>query len=283
MIIARSLNEFLQLRAKIPAGKRIGLVPTMGALHDGHASLARKSVEENDITIASIFVNPTQFGPNEDLAAYPRTLEADAALLEALGTDIIFAPDTREIYPESGGHFTYEIIGLSDKLCGRSRPGHMNGVVQVVSILFHIVRPTHAYFGKKDYQQCLIIRKMVEEMHFQLTVVPCETVREPDGLAMSSRNRYLGPDERKQAICLYDSLNSIRKNTSRFSSVDEIIAFVRKNMEKYPLVRLDYFELLNGHDLSDLNRLSPEDKPVAFMAAYVGKARLIDNMELFTS
>lgn len=256
---------------------RVGLVPTMGALHEGHASLVRQSVAENDYTIASIFVNPTQFGPNEDLDRYPRDMEGDTELLRSLGVDMVFAPDNDEVYPKPPGQIMFGIRDLDKRLCGASRPGHMNGVVQVVSILFHLVQPSHAYFGLKDYQQCLIIRQMVRELHFPVKVVPCEIVREADGLAMSSRNRYLSPEHRKQALFLNQTLSHIYAQKEKWKDVVQIHAWVREQIAGFPLVELDYFEVLDGDTLMSIDQLTDAETPVAFIAAFLGKTRLIDN------
>ncbi|MCB0837467.1 MAG: pantoate--beta-alanine ligase [Bacteroidetes bacterium] len=277
MDIIRNIPDLRIYRKKINPNFRIGLVPTMGALHEGHATLAQASVKENDLTIVSIFVNPTQFGPNEDFERYPRDLEKDARMLAGLGVDAIFAPSTQEVYPAKA-QFYFDIKDLDQKLCGASRPGHMNGVVQVVSILFHLVQPTHAYFGLKDYQQCRIIQTLVEELHFPLEVVPCPIIREEDGLAMSSRNVYLNREEREQALFLSQTLNAIQARRSEFSSINEIQNFALKELDKFPLVKLDYFEVLNGKTLEDLSSLDPSFQPHLFIAAYLGKTRLIDNM-----
>jgi pantoate--beta-alanine ligase len=209
MEIIQNIPALRTFRRNLNPQTSVGLVPTMGALHAGHASLVKNAVKDNDITIVSIFVNPTQFGPNEDFEKYPRSLEKDAAMLADLGVDIIFAPSTNDIYPAQS-QFYFQIKSLDQKLCGASRPGHMNGVVQVVSMLFHLVQPTHAYFGLKDYQQCRIIQTLVEELHFPLEVVPCAIIREEDGLAMSSRNVYMSAEERQQALFLSQTLNGIR-------------------------------------------------------------------------
>ncbi len=249
----------------------------MGALHEGHASLVRRSVSENDLTIVSIFVNPTQFGPNEDLARYPRDLESDLRLLESLGADIVFAPESAEVYPSGRTQIGFEIRDLDKRLCGASRPGHMNGVVQVVSILFHLVRPGRAYFGLKDYQQCLIIEHLARELHFPVEVVPCPIVREADGLAMSSRNRYLSAEERGQALFLSRALALAAEWGARHASLAEIRAAVMDLLSGYPLVRLDYFEVLDGNSLEAIESVQASQKPVAFVAAFLGSTRLIDN------
>ncbi len=279
MQVFTDINGFRTKRIELPHQARIGLVPTMGALHDGHASLVKRAVSENDFTIVSIFVNPTQFSPTEDLNRYPRSLEADYQLLEKLGVDYVFSPLREEVYPKTA-YFHFEINGLADQLCGRSRPGHLNGVVQIVSILFHICQPSHAYFGLKDYQQCLILQHLVRELHFPLQVVPCPIVREIDGLAMSSRNVFLSDEERVQALFLHQSLRAIKKEIDAFTSVSEINDFVLQQLIHFPLVSLDYFEVLNGENLEQVTDLTTTPHLHSFIAAYLGDTRLIDNMRL---
>lgn len=279
MQLVQHLTEFKQIRKELPLHARIGLVPTMGALHQGHASLVKRSVLENDFTIVSIFVNPTQFGPNEDFSQYPRDLNKDAKLLKSLEVDLIFAPNVDDIYP-SKGYFYFEINELANKLCGKSRPGHMNGVVQVVSILFHICQPTHAYFGLKDYQQCTILQHLVKELHFPLEIVPCPIVRESDGLAMSSRNVYLSEEERVQALFLSKTLQLVKEQFDSFQSIPEIQTLVQKQLENYPLVKLDYFEILHGENLENISDLQNDGPVHGFVAAFLGKTRLIDNLRI---
>lgn len=259
----------------------VGFVPTMGALHDGHASLARASVAQNDHTIVSIFVNPTQFGPNEDFDKYPRTMESDAVLLESMGVEAIFAPDRQEVYPGEGAQISFRIDRLDKVLCGASRPGHMNGVVQIVSILFNLVQPDRAYFGQKDYQQFLILHTMAQELHFPIEVIACPIIREEDGLAMSSRNRYMSPEERKQALFLSSTIREIQNNRGKWNSVAEIKEFATRRLTDFPLVRIDYVEVLSGKDLSPLQSLTIDDRPHIFIAAWLGKTRLIDNGPMF--
>lgn len=259
----------------------VGFVPTMGALHDGHASLAKASVAQNDHSIVSIFVNPTQFGPNEDFDKYPRTMESDAALLESMGVSAIFAPNRVEVYPGENAQISFQIDRIDKVLCGASRPGHMNGVVQIVSILFNLVQPDRAYFGQKDYQQFLILHTMAQELHFPVEVIPCPIIREEDGLAMSSRNRYMSPEERKQALFLSSTIREIQNNRGKWNSVAEIKEFANQRATDFPLVVIDYVELLSGKDLSPLKSLTSEDSPHIFIAAWLGKTRLIDNGSMF--
>lgn len=263
-------------------GNSIGFVPTMGALHDGHASLIRRSTAENDIRVVSIFVNPTQFGPNEDLDKYPRTLAADQALCEAAGATHIYAPPIDDIYPE--GRETYEVQmslrGMDKILCGAKRPGHFNGVLQVVSKLFNIVRPHKAYFGLKDFQQLAILQTLTRELFFPVEVVECPIIRESDGLAMSSRNRYLDSEERKQALFLSQTLQMVKAACHEGKSVAELEALVAAELPKYSRIKLDYFNIRSAAGLRDLSHIQKEDRPVGFMAAFCGKTRLIDNLYL---
>lgn len=260
-------------------GLRIGLVPTMGALHAGHLELVQRAVAENDLCIVSIFVNPTQFGPNEDFERYPRDLAADTARLQAAGVAAVLAPDHHEIYP-GAPQFYFNIRQLDKRLCGASRPGHMNGVVQVVSILFNLVQPTHAYFGEKDYQQLRIIQTLAQELHFPVEIIPCPIVRESDGLAMSSRNRYLSPAARQEALALSGLLGEVKAAQERLATPQAALAYVSKRLESFPLVKLDYFEVLHGQTLEPISTFSAEHRPHAFIAAYLGATRLIDNLAL---
>lgn len=280
MKIFHNIQSFQEERKQLIPGQKLGLVPTMGALHAGHASLVKRAVAENDVTAVSIFVNPTQFGPTEDLSNYPRTLEQDCALLESLGVDWVFAPMAKEIYPDES-QLIFSLKDIDKKLCGRTRPGHFNGVVQVVSILFHIIRPDRAYFGLKDYQQFQIIRQMVKELHFQVELVPCPIVRETDGLALSSRNVYLSAAERKQALFLNHTLTAIKQKLEDFQTASDVKDFVHHTLAQYPLAKLDYFEILNDKNLAEVDSLTPSDFPRAFIAAFVGTTRLIDNMALY--
>ncbi len=259
----------------------VGFVPTMGALHEGHASLVRRSIADNDHTIVSIFVNHTQFGPNEDFDTYPRTLEADVELLKEQGADAIFTPAREEIYPGENAQISFQIHDLDKILCGASRPGHMNAVVQIVSILFHLVQPDKAYFGRKDYQQFLILQTMARELHFPVEVVPCPIVREKDGLAMSSRNRNLSPEERRQALFLFHTIQKIRNKHSDWRSDSGIQEFAKSCLAEYPLVTLDYIEVLNGQTLQHVETLTQRAHPHIFLAAWLGKTRLIDNAPLY--
>jgi pantoate--beta-alanine ligase len=258
--------------------KRLGLVPTMGALHEGHLSLVRAARAQCDVVAASIFVNPTQFGPNEDLATYPRNFERDSALLQQEGVELLFAPSVDEMYP--AGSVTWVTVeGLSDKLCGRSRPGHFRGVTTVVAKLFHIVEPDVAFFGQKDAAQLAIIRRMVRDLRFPVEIVGCPIVREPDGLAMSSRNAYLEAQQRKQALVLYRSLAAVK---TAFDSgerrAEKLVAAGKRVFTQEPAVRLDYFEIVNPESLDPVENVS--EGALVAVAAFVGRTRLIDNVLL---
>ena len=260
------------------AGKRLGFVPTMGALHEGHLSLVRAAKSACDVVAVSIFVNPLQFGPTEDLAKYPRTFERDSGLLEKEAVDILFAPTPAEMYPtEAVTYVTVE--GLSEKLCGSSRPGHFRGVTTVVAKLFHIVEPDKAFFGQKDAAQCAIIRRMVQDLNLPIEIVVCPIVREPDGLAMSSRNAYLDPQQRKSALALHRSLMEIKNRFDRGErSASNLTAAGKELLWQEDGVRLDYLEIV---DPSTLDPLAQLNKPaLVAVAAFVGTTRLIDNVVL---
>jgi pantoate--beta-alanine ligase len=259
-------------------GKRLGLVPTMGALHEGHLSLVRAARARCDAVAVSIFVNPTQFGPSEDLARYPRRFEHDCELLEKEGVDILFAPSTGEMYPK--GELTWVTVeGLSEKLDGRSRPGHFRGVTTVVAKLFHIVAPDAAFFGQKDAAQVAVIRRLVRDLNFPVEIVVCPIVREPDGLAMSSRNAYLNPDERQRALVLQRSLQRVEKEfRAGQRNAAGLAAGAKQMIADEPQVRLDYFEIVDPDTLDPLDEIS---RPaLVAVAAYVGSTRLIDNTVL---
>jgi pantoate--beta-alanine ligase len=257
-------------------GRRIGFVPTMGALHDGHLSLVRAARERSDVVVASIFVNPTQFGPNEDYRNYPRNLESDARLLGEEGVDVLFAPAPEEIYPP--GFQTYVTVrDLSQPLCGRSRPGHFRGVATVVTKLLNIVQPDAAFFGRKDAQQGILIQQLVRDLSLPVEIVLCPTVREADGLAVSSRNAYLKPEERQAALVLHRSLGRAREMlVAGERSVERLVAGVRGLLEAEPRVRVDYVEVVDAATLEPAERL--QGRIVLALAAWVGKARLIDNL-----
>jgi pantoate--beta-alanine ligase len=267
-----------QSRAARDHGKRLGLVPTMGALHEGHLSLVRAAKAQCDLVTVSIFVNPTQFGPNEDFSRYPRTFEHDCELLKKEGVDVVFAPSVEEMYP--AGAVTYVTVeGLSDKLCGRSRPGHFRGVTTVVAKLFHIAEPDVAFFGQKDAAQAAIIRRMVRNLDFAVRIVICPIVREPDGLAMSSRNAYLDPHQRKSALVLHRSLTEAQRLFERGQrNATQLIGAAKEVLAHEPAVKLDYFEIV---DPDTLDPMAAVNQPaLVAVAAFVGTTRLIDNVVL---
>ncbi len=260
------------LRSK---GDSIGFVPTMGFLHEGHLSLKRKAREESDTLVVSIFVNPTQFGPGEDLEDYPRDLDKDSELCREVGTDILFFPSVEEMYPENFRTIV-DVSGLTQVLCGRSRPTHFQGVTTVVAKLFAIVKPHRAYFGLKDYQQYRVISCMAEELNMDLEVIGLPTVREPDGLAMSSRNKYLSDEERKSALSLSRSLASAdRMVREGITEVKEIETGVREIIESESHTRIDYVEVVDPEELTHLDRIN--GRALLALAVHVGQARLIDN------
>jgi len=259
-------------------GKRIGLVPTMGYLHEGHLSLVRESKARSDVTVVSIFVNPIQFGPHEDFAKYPRDLAKDSAYLKAAGVDCLFYPETAEIYP--AGYRTFvEIEGLQDRLCGRSRPGHFKGVATVVLKLFDIVSPDCAFFGAKDAQQVLIIRRMATDLDLDVEIVTCPIVREPDGLALSSRNAYLGPAERRAARVLSTSLRWAEKAVGAGErDAARLVAGMRAILDAEPLARVDYVEAVDPETLEPVAELKGDI--LVALAVFIGSTRLIDNSRL---
>jgi pantoate--beta-alanine ligase len=266
-------QEARQARAE---GRSAGLVPTMGALHAGHISLVRAALGECQPVIASIFVNPSQFGPNEDFQKYPRAFEADARKLEDAGVDYLFAPEAAEIYPP-GFRTWVNVEGLSDRLEGRVRPGHFRGVTTVVLKLLEIVQPQKAFFGRKDAQQARIIRQMARDLHLDSEIVVCPIVREADGLAMSSRNAYLNPKERRAATILFRALDGARASIARGErDALRITAAMREALRSEPLAEADYVELVDAETLEPVTRL--RGACLALLAARVGPVRLIDNL-----
>jgi pantoate--beta-alanine ligase len=258
------------------AGKRVGFVPTMGALHEGHLSLVRTARAQTDVVIASVFVNPKQFGPTEDFSKYPRDAERDAAMLAMEKTDYLFLPSTEEMYP-AGAETWVSVEGLGEKLDGRSRPGHFRGVTTVVAKLFNIVQPDFAFFGQKDAAQVAIINKMVRDLNFDVRIVVCPIVRETDGLAMSSRNAYLSPEQRKQALVLYRSLMRVQNLVDRGETgAARLLVAGTQVMAEEPAVKLDYFEIVDRDTLDPVSDVS--SGALVAVAAYVGSTRLIDNL-----
>jgi pantoate--beta-alanine ligase len=258
------------------SGKKVGFVPTMGALHEGHLSLVRNSREHNDITVVSIFVNPTQFNDKGDLDRYPRMPDKDQSMLRSAGCDIIFMPDEKEVYPEPDKRI-FDFGGLDEVMEGRQRPGHFNGVAQVVTRLFDMVKPHRAYFGLKDFQQLAIVRKIVCDLNYEIEIISCPIVRECDGLAMSSRNMLLDAKQRKQALVLSQAL-FLAKEMKHNHTPSELISVVTDRLESSPGVKLEYFEIIDGATLEPAIQWDDKHEIIGCIAARVGKVRLIDNI-----
>jgi pantoate--beta-alanine ligase len=279
MITVTTVGEMKRLvRKRKSEGRTAGLVPTMGYLHEGHLSLVRESKKRTDLTVVSIFVNPAQFGPGEDFQRYPRDLERDSGLLEKEGADILFHPSAGEMYPP--GYKTYaEVVEIGDRLCGKSRPGHFRGVATVVLKLLNIVEPEVAFFGWKDAQQVVLLRKMAADLNLATEIAACPLVREPDGLAMSSRNSYLSPDERKAALGLSRSLGQAeRAIRAGERDPEKLIAGIRSMIAAEPLARVDYVEIADMKELLSLGRL--EGDVLIALAVFFGTTRLIDNIRV---
>lgn len=260
----------------------VGFVPTMGALHEGHLSLIRTARKDNDVVVVSIFVNPLQFGPNEDLQRYPRQLERDKELVCQIGgVDTMFYPDAREMYPE-GFCTSVDVKGMENRLCGLSRPGHFVGVATVVTKLFNIVKPTVAYFGQKDFQQTVIIKRLAADLNMDIEIKALPTVRDRDGLALSSRNQYLSKEERQDALCLYQSLLKAKSlvdagETDSKKVINEMVNIINRTQNS----KIDYVSIVNPDTLEDVQKINlPEVDAVAALAVWIGKTRLIDNMIL---
>lgn len=258
------------------SGKTIGFVPTMGALHEGHLSLVRLCHQQNDIVVASIFVNPTQFNDKVDLYRYPRTPEKDMELLGSAGCDIVFMPGEKEIYPEPDTR-QFDFGNLGSILEGKYRPGHFNGVAQVVTRLFDIIKPQRAYFGLKDFQQLAIIKKVTADLHYPVEIVPCPIIREPDGLAMSSRNMLLQPEERITALELSQSLFQARRMKESHAPA-AVRQWVVEHLNAMPGISLEYFEIVSSRDLLPVDNWNGRDPVIGCLAARVGRIRLIDNI-----
>ena len=274
MQVTKTVNETRKLvKGWKKEGKSVGLVPTMGFLHEGHASLVQKCREENDIVVVSVFVNPTQFGPNEDLEAYPRDFERDSALCESLGTDLIFHPEPEEMYQDPCAYVN--IRTLSETLCGKSRPIHFQGVCTIVSKLFHIVAPDRAYFGQKDAQQLAIIRKMVKDLDFDVEIVGCPIIREDDGLAKSSRNTYLNAEERKAALCLSQAAKKGQEVITKGCDAEDVLQPMVALIEGEPMAKIDYVSMVDALTMQPVEKV--ESDVLVAMAVYIGKTRLIDN------
>lgn len=277
MRLVKTIEEVrLQIREWKKEGMSIGFVPTMGYLHEGHGSLITKARENNDKVVVSIFVNPMQFGPNEDLASYPRDIEKDSEYVEELGGDLIFNPEPEEMYDE--GFCSYvDMSVLTEELCGLSRPVHFRGVCTVVNKLFNIVKPDRAYFGQKDAQQLAVIKRMVKDLNMDLEIIGCPIVREEDGLAKSSRNTYLNAKERKAALVLSKSLKLAEKKLQEgCKDVDEIRNTIVEYIEKEPLAKIDYVKIVDTLTMQQVSNIN--NTVLIALAVFVGKTRLIDNM-----
>lgn len=277
MKIVNSIQELKRyLAEERQHNKQIGFVPTMGALHNGHLSLVKRCVEENDVCVVSIFVNPTQFNDKNDLATYPRTLDKDSALLEPAGCDYVFAPTEAEMYPEPDTR-TFDFGTVSAVMEGARRPGHFNGVAQIVSKLFYAVEPDNAYFGEKDFQQITVIRAMVKQLNIPVKINACPILREEDGLALSSRNVRLTPEQRQKAPLIARTL----KESTNFAvgkSVQEVIDYVVNTINADPVMRVEYYEIVDGITMESIKDWSDTDYAVGCITVYCGEVRLIDNI-----
>lgn len=275
------INTIKDLKAELSvyksAGKKVGLVPTMGALHNGHASLVKRSVKENDVTVVSDFVNPTQFNDKNDLANYPHQLDKDMELLEACGATFLFAPSVEEMYPEPDTrHFSFPPVDTVME--GARRPGHFNGVCQIVSKLFMAVEPDRAYFGEKDFQQVAVIKAMVKALHFNLEIRPCPIIREEDGLALSSRNQLLSAEERKNALGISKTLFA-SKEFAKSHTVAETQKYVEEHIAEAGGLRLEYFEIVDGDSLQKISSWDDTSYAIGCITVFSGKIRLIDNIK----
>jgi pantoate--beta-alanine ligase len=277
MKVIKTIDEMRELRkATRKVGKRLGLVPTMGALHKGHLSLVHSAQDKSDVVAVSIFVNPTQFGPNEDFAKYPRNLENDCALLELDRVDAVFVPSVNDMYP-AGAVTWVTVEGMSDRLCGKSRPGHFRGVTTIVAKLFNIVEPDAAFFGQKDAAQVAIIRRMVRDLNIPVEIEVSPIVRESDGLALSSRNAYLNPEDRNSALVLHGALQQVQKlfDQAEHDSA-KLIAIGKQALGKEPKARLDYLEIVDPDSLEPITTIS--NRALIAIAVFIGNTRLIDNI-----
>jgi len=277
MKVAKTIESVRRLvKAARKAGRKIGFVPTMGALHIGHISLIEAAKKNCDFVVVSIFVNPTQFGPGEDFTKYPRPIEADLKMCRKAGVDVVFAPTPREMYPTETLTLV-DVEKLSEPLCGKFRPGHFRGVATVCAKLFNIVLPDVAYFGRKDAQQAIVIKRMVADLNMPLKVVVCPTVREKTGLAMSSRNQYLTPQQKKDAALIYKSLQECRRMIKQGeTNAKKIIAEMRKILKQIPSVEIQYVSIVDAETLQNVDKIA--GKVLAAVAVKVGSTRLIDNI-----
>ncbi|MGN1245252.1 MAG: pantoate--beta-alanine ligase [Muribaculaceae bacterium] len=278
-----TVNTVKELKSAVKsareAGKSIGLVPTMGALHEGHKSLVDRCRKENDVVVVSVFVNPTQFNNKEDLRTYPRTEDADKALLEAAGCDVVFMPSVEEVYPEPDTR-VFNLGPVAEVMEGPMRPGHFNGVAQIVSKLFMMVEPDRAYFGEKDFQQIAVIREMVRQEGFKLEIVPCPIVREADGLAKSSRNVRLTPENRAVAPNIYRLLSE-SLDFAKSHTVDETIKFVTDGINAYDAMEVEYYQIVDGITMQPISDWASTGYAVGCITVYCGDVRLIDNITYF--
>ena len=280
MLVVNTITKLRQtLAAQRQAGRTIGLVPTMGCLHEGHLALVKRARSEADFTVVSIFVNPTQFGPNEDFSKYPRTFEADCEACDKASVDLIFAPSVEEFYPKNANTWV-DVEKVTTSLCGAFRPGHFRGVSTVVAMLFNVIQPTCAVFGRKDLQQCVVIKQMVHDLHIPVKVIIDETVREPSGLAMSSRNRYLTPEELQKATAIPAACKvaqELVKNGETNPILVEKAAI--KRLTQDASLRIQYLKVVHRETLSEVTKIIPGECALA-LACYLGNTRLIDNVDL---
>ncbi|MCS7028926.1 MAG: pantoate--beta-alanine ligase [Bacteroidia bacterium] len=281
MEIFTRISEIMNyLHVKKIIGHEIGFVPTMGALHDGHLTLIKASKSKNLLTVASIFVNPTQFGPNEDFDKYPRTIEQDIALLKSVNCDVLFLPSVEEMYPTPSA-IVLSMPSLTQKYEGKFRKGHFEGVMLIVAKLFNIILPDVAFFGQKDFQQCAVIKQMVKDLSFPIKIEIIPTVREKDGLAMSSRNRYLNEVERQKAVGIYQTLVYIKNMVQHEKNVDNLVKHAYDYIQKFGFTQIDYIDIVHADTLENLQHAHAENKPVMLITARLGTTRLLDNMYLY--
>lgn len=280
MKVFKTVDSLRKWRSNLNQDKTLGLVPTMGALHEGHLSLIRRSKEENDLCLATIFVNPTQFDRKEDLDSYPSSLDTDLRMLEESGCDAVFIPTPEDIYQNKIASDPFDFQGLDKVMEGRFRQGHFDGVATIVRKLFHLTQPHRAYFGEKDFQQLQIIRKMVKNQSLPVQVIPCEIYREEDGLAMSSRNRRLDAKQRQEAILLYQTLQNGKEMLKNGAGFEIIHKMADEAFQSNPFLKLEYFEIAESDTLAPAISYDPSKKYRAFVAAFAGPVRLIDNIAL---
>ncbi|NBY43103.1 MAG: pantoate--beta-alanine ligase [Verrucomicrobia bacterium] len=280
MLVVNTITELRQtLAAQRQAGRTIGLVPTMGCLHEGHLALVKRARSEADFTVVSIFVNPTQFGPNEDFSKYPRTFEADCEACDKASVDLIFAPSVEEFYPKNANTWV-DVEKVTTSLCGAFRPGHFRGVSTVVAMLFNVIQPTCAVFGRKDLQQCVVIKQMVHDLHIPVKVIIDETVREPSGLAMSSRNRYLTPEELQKATAIPAACKVAQELVQKGETNPILIEKAAvKRLTQDASLRIQYLKVVHRETLSEVTKIIPGECALA-LACYLGNTRLIDNVDL---